>query len=661
MVKQSHDDLGRRLTALRADFAALGSRAAGAASALVAKLPPSPDLLDDLTAAREAFTDLRNAVLQHAGALSLVLDVERLGSLRDLEPVLAAIGVAEHRRSKVAEWEKSCEGALVLLDRVMLLTHREERSFGPLAECQARARALRGVLTGTPPADPEREAATIPDKLRPFTELLALIEGWNTLDDDHCARLQDTIAATFGRPLALAALRGKLGREGELVAPAPERVPELLPERMSERPPARVPEPPSRARGPAEDAYATYSPSAYAPPAPPSPPPARPPVGAPSGGARTYADAVQAEPPAAPVANSGVMPAIGAPFIPADGAGRRVAGTPAASGGAAPAETSAVVEIRLSSDKISVETPEKQREREALLERLAHEAAPWWIAAREGWKAMGSRGVTFADASRDYVKRFPYLLSVPLQKSADTQSGKVAEGYALLLAHIEKQEANFVRDALTRLNPQFTTAGKEQSYQMGQELYLYIVAEGRLYKTYPDFVKDVVVNALPEPGPWVQGRLIESDSETSIVTRGEKLGSTQEQTHTMTNWKERTGPHLFTVTSGPLTSRFFTVTLGGATLADPPDVEVKLKENDAATDHAWLVTLPVTGRAEPLAPRKHRAGGTTLPGFGKEFGMLWIGIYNADPSSERSYELAVTLRRKPPGSISPGKFFGKRG
>jgi len=378
-----------------------------------------------------------------------------------------------------------------------------------------------------------------------------------------------------------------------------------------------------------------------------------------------FADAVQAEPSAAPVASSGVMPAIGAPFIPGDGAGRRAPGAPAASDGAAPAETSAVVEIRLSNDKISVETPEKQREREALLERLAHEAAPWWIAAREGFKTMGSRGTTFADAARDYVKRFPYLLSVPLQKSAEGQSGKVAEGYALLLAHIEKQEANFVRDALTRLNPQFTTAGQDQSYQMSQELYLYIVAEGRLYKTYPDFVKDVLVNALPEPGPWVQSRLIESDGETRVVTRGEKLGNTQEQTHTVSNWKERIGPHLFTVTTGPLTSRFFTVTLGGATLADPPDLEIKLKENDAASDHAWLITLPVTGKAEPLAPRKHRPGGTTLPGFGKEFGTLWIAVYNADPSSERVYELAVTLRRKPPevfkpGTVPPGKFFGKR-
>src|SRR5207244_13521445 len=106
----------------------------------------------------------------------------------------ARVGGAECRCSKVAEWETSCEGALVLLDRVMLLTHREERSFAPLAECQARARALRGVLTGTPPADPEREAATIPDKLRPFTELLALIAGWSPLDDDHSARRQGPTA-----------------------------------------------------------------------------------------------------------------------------------------------------------------------------------------------------------------------------------------------------------------------------------------------------------------------------------------------------------------------------------------------------------------------------------------------------------------------------------
>ena len=106
-------------------------------------------------------------------------------------------------------------------------------------------------------------------------------------------------------------------------------------------------------------------------------------------------------------------------------------------------------------------------------------------------------------------------------------------------------------------------------------------------------------------------------------------------------------------------------------LADPPDVEIKLKENDAPTDHAWIIPLPMPGKTPPLAPKKHRTGGTTLAGLGKEFSGLWIGVFNADPSNERSYELTVTLRRKPPVEVktemkppaqSPvaGKFFGRK-
>jgi len=76
------------------------------------------------------------------------------------------------------------------------------------------------------------------------------------------------------------------------------------------------------------------------------------------------------------------------------------------------------------------------------------------------------------------------------------------------------------------------------------------------------------------------------------------------------------------------------------------------------------------GKSQPLAPKKHRTGGTTLPGFGKDFSELWIGVFNADPSNERSYELSIALRRKPPTDApkgmkppapSPiaGKFFGR--
>jgi len=221
VTQATHEDLGRRLTALRADFAALGTRAADAASALAAKLPPPPALLDELSAARDAFTELRDAMMEHAGSLALVLDGENLGSLRDLEPVLAAIAAAEAQQTQAHAWEEARESALVVLDRIMALIHREDRSFGPLAETQARARELHAMLAGSTPRDVEHETVMISGKLRPFSELLALIDGWNTLDDDRCAYLQDAITQSFGRPIALAALRGKLGREDELPPPEP--------------------------------------------------------------------------------------------------------------------------------------------------------------------------------------------------------------------------------------------------------------------------------------------------------------------------------------------------------------------------------------------------------------------------------------------------------
>src|SRR2546430_1578335 len=80
------------------------------------------------------------------------------------------------------------------------------------AEVAARAAAA---------ADLERITTMVSGGIRPFAELIALAEGWNRLDDERCALLQDSISQNFGRPLALATVRGKLGREGEIIS-APE-------------------------------------------------------------------------------------------------------------------------------------------------------------------------------------------------------------------------------------------------------------------------------------------------------------------------------------------------------------------------------------------------------------------------------------------------------
>ncbi len=610
-VQHANGELGGRLAALRSDFAALGTRAAGAAEALVATLPPPTLLLDDLSAARDAFAALRSAMLQQAGALSLVFDAEELGTLRDLEPVLAAITAAEEHRARLAAWEEAREEAFGVLDRVIGLIPREDKSLPALGEAQGRAREVRATLAGSAPAELEHETKTLPGKTRPFAELLALVEGWNALDDDRCAFLQDAITEFFGRSLALAALRGRIGRAGEAPPPAPRRRAAAAPAPVEVSPAPRV--------------AAPAAPVAPPVPAVPRPVVQRPPTVAP-----------------APVA------ATAAPPVPAQESEL----------------TGEVSEL----DPAGVGEATAEREGEEELERLAQQTARWWLGARTGWQGLRERGIGFGDAAHDYLKRFPYLLSVPLQKSDEYEGGRLAEGYGLLLAHIDKQEEGFVKEALARLNLQLTSRERDETYSLGHELYLYIVAEGRIYKTYPEFVREILHAVVPKPGAWVQGGIVDDDDGTRLFMRGEQPGSTEEQTRTLTEPKERLGPHIFRVTLGPLTTRFFTLRLAGETLADPPNVEIKLKENDAPTDHAWLVTLPAPGKTQAAAPRKHRVGGTTLEELGRQFSGFWMGVFNADPSNDRGYELSIILRRKPPplppdpkpgAKPAPDRFFGK--
>jgi hypothetical protein len=603
-VTPANGELGHRLATLRADFAALGTHAAGAAQSLAATRPPSTTLLDQLSAAGAAFDALRAAMLEQAGALSLVVEVERLGSLRDLEPVLAAITAAEDRRARVAAWEAARDEALRVLDRVKALTYRDDKPLPALGDAQRQAQSLRDELsTRAPEAADEESTRRLPETTRRFSDLLTLAEGWNGLDDDRCALLQDAITESFSRSLAVAALRGKLASEG----PAPGPV-----TRARVRAPARQERVPTLGDGASRPAPAVRRPGApvVPPAATADPAEAVPVVSTPPAGAETE-DAVGAA-DAEPIATTD------------DGHGAADTWKQAIPAGPTPAH----------------------HEREDELERLAQETAPWWVAARTGWQGLGGRA--FRDAAQAYLDHFPYLLSVPLQKSAEYEGGRLAEGYALLLAHIDKQEEGFVQNALTRLTPQFVAHAADQPYPLGQELYLYIVAEGRLYKTYPDFVREVFAHTLPRPGAWVQGGIVESDEETQLFMHPEEPGSTDAQTRTVTERKERVGPHVFRVSLGPLTTRFFTLRLAGETLADPPNVEIKLTENGAPTDHAWLITMPPRGQGPLSPPRKHRTGGTTLEELGPQLGGFWMAVFNADPRNDRDYEVSIILRRKPP-------------
>jgi hypothetical protein len=66
------------------------------------------------------------------------------------------------------------------------------------------------------------------------------------------------------------------------------------------------------------------------------------------------------------------------------------------------------------------------------------ETAQWWLAAWARWSGWKSTH-DFASVVREELGKYPYLLSVPIQKSPEYDDGLLAYGYSILMDHVEKQ------------------------------------------------------------------------------------------------------------------------------------------------------------------------------------------------------------------------------
>jgi len=205
------DDLRARIAALRTRFAEVGTRAASAAADVAGGgAPPSEELLAQLTAAAQEFYALRDDVLETAASFEVILPkpADTVVSLRDLVPVVDALAAALANAERHRRHEAGRAAALHVIDRVQAVAHRDDPAFAPLAECQATARALHAEIAGSTAS--ESDVIGWAERLRPFADLLEMLEGQGAMDDERFSQLADNVGAAFGRPLATAVTRGRL-------------------------------------------------------------------------------------------------------------------------------------------------------------------------------------------------------------------------------------------------------------------------------------------------------------------------------------------------------------------------------------------------------------------------------------------------------------------
>ena len=638
------DAFTRQLADLIGRFADQGAKLGEAARELQdGGAPPADSLIEALAVTRLEFVELRAEIILAAETLGVAVPdvVERATSL---EPVLAAMATAleSHRRQSALEEER--DRIVAVLHRVDGIGHQDDDNFGPLVTVKLKAAQLETAVRAATDAEQVRSLAT---RAQPFADLLTMLESTEVLDDQKFSSLEESVARAFGRQITVAVARRRLllpgqrrtaqprraapqrrapepeppAREPEGTAPEPERAaPERLalePERAAPEPVALEPEPVATEPEPAKPEPVALAPEPVAAePEPAKPEPVR------------LADAMRVPEP--------VRAAESEPIIQAPSQEPSPAQPPSYEPPTTYEPPPAPVREREPVVVATTPSPVAQQSVGSLSDASGtDQTAQWWLAAWARWSGWKS-SLAFPEATRGELAKYPYLLSVPIQQSAEFEEGLLAYGYSIILEHVEKQSPGCVGNALDSLKT-------GQMKPVGTQLYEYLVAQGRLTETYPDFIRNVLKAAVPEPGPWAQARIIHSKDDTRVFQRPtSRLGEPEQRAQRFLADNQRFKEHAFTGTLEPLTTRFFLIQ---AELRDSHGVEVKLTVDGVASDAGLVATVPAASKASKIDVRRFAAAGTPVPGIGRDYRALWFAVFNADPVRKTDFHLGLTLRK----------------
>lgn len=211
-MQPKHIALQRQIASLAKWFSELAGRLAQVATDLEgARTLPPEALVRELDEARREFSALCAGVLDAARAFSLPeAQTATITSLSQLEQLMMAVSEAADAEEKRAMLAEAREAAFAVFDRILRMTHLDDPKFPALIACQAKARDIGRAIADSTSLDVDVQRTAWADAVRPFSDLLTMVEGRESVNDDSWIVLEDNVAKAFGRPLAVAATRSRL-------------------------------------------------------------------------------------------------------------------------------------------------------------------------------------------------------------------------------------------------------------------------------------------------------------------------------------------------------------------------------------------------------------------------------------------------------------------
>ncbi len=199
--------------ALLGDLAALESRCvdlAGHLSEVVQELLSGKvhygSLASDLTALQADVESLKNRTAGLAVSLDVPADAAACTSLGELRAILTAVAEAEGRR----DFRLLHARAAQELEYVLALEYSGSDGANPLDGCQVAGRRLLKEIAGAEWPNAHAESARLAGRQHAYSRLLDLVRQPEKLSDDDWDTAEETVAAVFGRRVAVAAVRGRV-------------------------------------------------------------------------------------------------------------------------------------------------------------------------------------------------------------------------------------------------------------------------------------------------------------------------------------------------------------------------------------------------------------------------------------------------------------------